>query len=203
MQVELVLAPNPGPFTGPGTNTYVITSARASVVVDPGPLIASHGEAIEQALGTARPLAVLVTHTHPDHAPAANPLARAWGVPALGFAPGPEFEPTATLGDGDIVEVGDVALVALHTPGHTADHLCYRVGDVLFTGDHIMGGSSVIIEDVAAYMASLHKVRELDLRHLYPATGSNESARSSRPSAPALRLRQRSWLWSMATSTPV
>jgi glyoxylase-like metal-dependent hydrolase (beta-lactamase superfamily II) len=90
----------------------------------------------------------------------------------IGFAPGPEFEPTSTLGDGDIVEIGDILVTAVHTPGHTDDHLCYRIADVVFTGDHIMGGSTVIIEDAAAYLRSLEKVRALRPAHLYPGHGA-------------------------------
>ena len=172
MQVELVLAPNPGPFTGPGTNSWVVSSGPVAVVIDPGPIITDHVAAIERTIGARQPLAVLVTHTHPDHAPAANLLGERMSVPVLGFGPGPEFEPTTTLGDGDIVEVGDISLVAVHTPGHTPDHLCYRVADVMFTGDHIVGGSSVILEDAAAYLRSLHKVESLTPRHLYPGHGA-------------------------------
>lgn len=178
IDVTTVLAPNPGPFTGPGTNSYVITSDDLAVVLDPGPVIPEHLDAIEAALGVKTPLAVLVTHTHPDHAPAANLLGARLGVPVLGFAPGPEFEPTHTLGDGDVIEVGSVALVAVHTPGHTADHLCYRIGDVLFTGDHIMGGSTVIIEDAAEYLRSLRKAEDLAPRHLYPGHGPEIPAAS-------------------------
>jgi len=171
MRVDVVLAPNPGPYTGPGTNTYVISSEGSAVILDPGPVIDSHVAAIERAVDRYDVLSVLVTHTHPDHAPAANLLGRRIGVPVLGFAPGPEFEPTSTLSDGDVVEVGDALLTAVHTPGHTDDHLCYRIADVVFTGDHIMGGSTVIIEDTAAYMRSLEKVRGLRPAHLYPGHG--------------------------------
>jgi glyoxylase-like metal-dependent hydrolase (beta-lactamase superfamily II) len=93
------------------------------------------------------------------------------GVDVLGFAPGPEFEPTRTLSDGDRISVGDVDVFAVHTPGHTSDHLCYRIADVIFTGDHIMGGSTVVIEDAAAYMESLHRVAGLRPAHLYPGHG--------------------------------
>lgn len=171
MRVDCILAPNPGPFTGPGTNTYLISSAGSAVVLDPGPIIDEHVAAIERAAEQFEILSVIVTHTHPDHAPAANLLGRRFEVPVLGHSPGPEFEPTSTLADGDIVEVGDVLLTAVHTPGHTKDHLCYRIADVVFTGDHIMGGSTVIIEDAAAYMRSLEKVRDLQPAHLYPGHG--------------------------------
>jgi glyoxylase-like metal-dependent hydrolase (beta-lactamase superfamily II) len=171
MKVERFLAPNPGPFTGPGTNTYVVSSGGRAVVLDPGPLIDAHVADVEGALSGLDPVAVLVTHTHPDHAPAANLLGERLGVEVLGFGPGPEFSPTRSLGDGERVVVGEVELVAVHTPGHTADHLCYRIADVLFTGDHIMGGSTVIIEDAAAYMASLQRVAAMAPAHLYPGHG--------------------------------
>ena len=172
MRVDRILAPNPGPYTGPGTNSYVISSDGSAVILDPGPVIDSHVAAIEQKVKDFELLSVLVTHTHPDHAPAANVLGVLFDVPVLGFGAGPEFEPTTTLADGDIVEVGEVMMTAIHTPGHTEDHLCFRIADVVFTGDHIMGGSTVIIEDAAAYMRSLEKVRALQPAHLYPGHGA-------------------------------
>jgi glyoxylase-like metal-dependent hydrolase (beta-lactamase superfamily II) len=114
---------------------------------------------------------VLVTHAHPDHAPAAAPLGERLAAPVVGYGPGPEFSPDTTLADGESYEAGGLRIVAVHTPGHTADHLCYLVGDVLFTGDHIMGGSTVVIEDAAAYMASLEKVLAIGPSHLYPGHG--------------------------------
>lgn len=169
--IELVLAPNPGPFTGPGTNTYVIESAGEALILDPGPIIESHLAAIRVAVSGLSPVGVVVTHTHPDHAPAANGLGLELDVPVYGFAVGDGFAPTDRLEDGSPISFGQGELVAVHTPGHTADHLCFRLGAVLFTGDHIMGGSTVIIEDAAAYMASLHKVAALDPAHLYPGHG--------------------------------
>ncbi len=140
-------------------------------MLDPGPIIDAHIGAIETALGSLTPLAVLVTHTHPDHAPAANVMGDRLGVDVLGFSPGPEFEPSRMLADGDRVTVGDVEVVAVHTPGHTDDHLCYRIADVIFTGDHIMGGSTVIIEDAVAYMRSLERIAVLRPARLYPGHG--------------------------------
>lgn len=169
--IELVRAPNPGPFTGPGTNSYVISSDGEALVLDPGPVIPSHLSAIEVALHGLVPVGVLVTHTHPDHAPAANRLGARLDVPVSGFAPGPEFVPTTLLGDGDRVRFGSQDLLAIHTPGHTADHLCYQWRDLLFTGDHIMGGSTVIIEDATAYMSSLEKVAAAAPSRLYPGHG--------------------------------
>jgi glyoxylase-like metal-dependent hydrolase (beta-lactamase superfamily II) len=90
----------------------------------------------------------------------------------LGFAPGPSFVPTDTLADGDVVTVdGGTVLEAIHTPGHTADHLCFRAGRVLFTGDHVIGGSTVIIEDAAAYLRSLERILRLEPGRLYPGHG--------------------------------
>ncbi len=173
MEIERVLAPNPGPFTGPGTNTYVLRSAGYALVIDPGPVIPTHLAGIRHALGRAEPVAVIVTHTHPDHAPAANPLAAEWDVPAIGFGPGPSFVPDETVQDRDQFVVGEQNIWVVHTPGHTADHICLLAGDVMFTGDHIMGGSTVVIEDAAAYMASLHKVRASHPRHLFPGHGDD------------------------------
>lgn len=171
MRIDRVLAPNPGPFTGPGTNTYLVGDDRSVVVLDPGPVSGSHESAIVEAVGSRAVTAVVVTHTHPDHAPLANPLARTLAVPALGHAPGPEFEPDERLADGALVAAGADVLEAVHTPGHADDHMCFRAGDVLFTGDHIMGGSSVMVDDVTAYLRSLERLRSLTLSRLYPGHG--------------------------------
>lgn len=171
MRIDRVLAPNPGPFTGPGTNTWVVGDAQKVVVIDPGPRDSSHDEAIRRMIGDRRLTAVIVTHTHVDHAPLANPLAADIGVPALGHAPGPEFDPDERLTDGSVVPVAGEALVVLHTPGHADDHLCFRLGRVLFTGDHIMGGSSVMIDDLTAYLQSLERLKGETFDRLYPGHG--------------------------------
>lgn len=169
--IELVRAPNPGPYTGPGTNTYVIESAAEALILDPGPIIESHLDAIKVAITGLTTVGVVVTHTHPDHAPAANGLGTELDVPVFGFAAGDGFVPTDRLEDGSEIPFGEDRLIAVHTPGHTADHICFQLGAYLFTGDHIMGGSTVIIEDAAAYMASLEKVAALAPAHLYPGHG--------------------------------
>jgi len=171
IEIKLVRAPNPGPYTGPGTNTYVIHNGEHALVLDPGPVIATHESAIVSALDGLSAAGVAVTHTHPDHAPLANPLARRLDVPTFGFAPGPAFSPDVLIGDGDALALGEDSLLAVHTPGHTWDHLCYLAGTRLFSGDHIIGGSSVIIEDAAAYFASLHRVAALGLEKIYPGHG--------------------------------
>lgn len=171
MNVRRVLAPNPGPYTGEGTNTYVVGSGADVLVIDPGPIDGQHRSAILEALGDRTPVMVLVTHTHSDHAPLANSLARHLDIPAAGFGPGPGFKPDRTLSDNDVVPFGSTELRVVATPGHSRDHLCYLVGEALFTGDHIMGGSSVFVEDVGAYMTSLRRLQELSLRTLYPGHG--------------------------------
>ena len=173
MTVETVLAPNPGIYTGPGTNTYLVSDGGEVAVIDPGPVIDPHLLAIIDAIGDRTPVAVIATHTHSDHAPLANPLAERLGVPVYGNRPGPEFTPDIRLSDGDDIAVGGLTIEAVHTPGHTADHLCFLLGDRLFTGDHIMGGSTVIMEDATAYLQSLYRVQDLDVRRIEPGHGSS------------------------------
>jgi glyoxylase-like metal-dependent hydrolase (beta-lactamase superfamily II) len=172
IRIERVLAPNPGPFTGPGTNTWLLESSGEIVLIDPGPLSDQHLAAIVAAIGQTPVASILVTHSHSDHAPLANPLAKELGVPTHGYAPGPGFDPDLRLSEGSAIEVGDTILQVLHTPGHSDDHLCFLTGRILFTGDHIMGGSSVMVEDMARYMSSLHRLEALDLDRIYPGHGA-------------------------------
>lgn len=172
IRIDRILANNPGPFTGPGTNTWLLDDGVGTVVViDPGPIDQRHARAIESAVSDRLVVGVLVTHTHEDHAPMANPLARDLGVPSLGYESGPGFEPDVRLADGSDVAVGEVLARVIHTPGHSDDHLCFRVDDVLFTGDHIMGGSSVMVETMGPYLDSLEKIRGTGLRALHPGHG--------------------------------
>lgn len=171
VRIERVLAPNAGPFTGTGTNTWLLESDRTVVVIDPGPVSELHFNAIITAVGQRSVNSVLVTHTHSDHAPLANPLARELQVPAYGHAAGPDFDPDVRLTEGSIVTVGSAPLEVIHTPGHSDDHLCFLTGRILFTGDHIMGGSSVMVEDMAAYLRSLTRLQDLELDRLYPGHG--------------------------------
>ena len=172
MKIERLLANNPGPYTGPGTNTWLLDDGAGSVVViDPGPVDPDHRRAIEDAAGERRVEAVLVTHTHLDHAPLANPLARYLEVPAIGHAAGPEFDPDRLLADGDRLQIGTLTLSVVHTPGHADDHLCFRAGNVLFSGDHIIGGSSVMVEDMAAYLASLRRLAGTGIGTIHPGHG--------------------------------
>ena len=171
MRISRILAPNPSVYTGPGTNTYIIESDGEALVLDPGPVIDTHAAEIVQGLEGLVPVGIAATHTHPDHAPLANPLGNQLGVPVYGYENGPQFAPDVTLGDGDTMKVGSVDLLAVHTPGHTSDHLCFRVGHILFTGDHIMGGSTVVIEDATAYLESLYLVKSLGVARLEPGHG--------------------------------
>ena len=171
VSVRTVLAPNPSRYTGPGTNTYVLVDEDECLVVDPGPVIEEHRISIQAAIADLQPVGVLVTHTHSDHAPLANPLSETLGVPACGWAPGPEFEPDRPLGDGDRVAFGRRHARVIYTPGHADDHLCFAVGDLLFTGDHIMGGSTVVVSDLADYMDSLRKVQGTEWSRIYPGHG--------------------------------
>ncbi len=172
MRIDRVLANNPGPFTGPGTNTWLLDDGSGSVLVlDPGPVDSKHARAIFDVIGRRSVVAVLVTHTHVDHAPLANPIARDLGVPAVGHGPGPHFDPDVRLLDGATFDVGDLPLSVVHTPGHSDDHLCFRAQNVLFTGDHIMGGSSVMVDKLGPYLDSLRRLRGTDLERLYPGHG--------------------------------
>lgn len=172
MRTERILANNPGPFTGAGTNTWLLDDGGGNVVViDPGPIDPAHAAAITDRLEGRVPVGVLVTHTHVDHAPLANPLARELGVAAAGHDSGPGFDPDIRLVDGDRFGLGGLDLEVVHTPGHADDHLCFRVGKVVFTGDHIIGGSSVMVEDMGSYLASLRRLQGLGLERLLPGHG--------------------------------
>jgi glyoxylase-like metal-dependent hydrolase (beta-lactamase superfamily II) len=171
--VTRLTAPNPSVMTGPGTNTYLV-GHEDLVAIDPGPDDDAHLRAIAAA-AAGRLRAVVVTHTHPDHAPGAASLARLTGARVLGFGARDGFEPDETLAEQSLVSAGDIPLTAVHTPGHASNHLCY-VADlagagpspvrVLFSGDHIMGGSTVVIAppdgDMAAYLESLGRLLEFD-----------------------------------------
>ena len=164
-EVRRVVAPNPGPYTGPGTNTWLLDAGAVTVVIDPGPDDDSHLEALQRALKGATVAVVLVTHSHPDHLPLAARLAALHGAGVRRF---PE------LADGDVVRAGNVNITALHTPGHSADHMCFWLaGDrALFTGDLVLGrGSSMVTYpegDVAAYLRSLDRVIALQPNLLFP-----------------------------------
>jgi glyoxylase-like metal-dependent hydrolase (beta-lactamase superfamily II) len=179
--VRRLVAPNPGMMTGPGTNTYLVGESDV-VVIDPGPAIGKHIDAIQsEAPG---PICwILCTHTHPDHSPGAALLAAETGAEQMGI-PAPEgkvqdktFKPDRVLADGDKLETDEFSIEAIHTPGHASNHLCYRheAHRWLFTGDHIMSGSTVVIDppdgNMKHYLGSLTRLKELDLAALAPGHG--------------------------------
>jgi glyoxylase-like metal-dependent hydrolase (beta-lactamase superfamily II)/8-oxo-dGTP pyrophosphatase MutT (NUDIX family) len=179
--VTRIIAPNPGMMTGPGTNTYVI-GEKELAVLDPGPDISSH---LEKILEFKNIKWILCTHTHVDHSPAAAALKAATGAQVLGM-PAPEgqdatFKPDFVLENGQRLEIGGmggaITLRAVHTPGHASNHLCYLLEQtrMLFTGDHVMQGSTVVINppdgDMRAYLQSLEKLLDEDLAVLAPGHG--------------------------------
>ena len=186
--IARVLAHNPSAFTYFGTQTYLL-GAEEVAVIDPGPDIPEHLDALEGAIGERRVAAILCTHTHRDHSPAAAPLAERTGAPIIGCAPlaletvGPradasfdgDYSPDRVLADGEVVEVGAEPITAVATPGHTSNHLCFTYRGALFSGDHVMGWSTTVVfppdGDMAAYMQSLDKLRQRDDRIYYPAHG--------------------------------
>jgi glyoxylase-like metal-dependent hydrolase (beta-lactamase superfamily II) len=181
-----VLAHNPSAFTFSGTQTYLVGEAEVAVI-DPGPASEAHLDALEAAIGGRRVAAILCTHTHRDHSPASRHLADRTGAPIVGCATlsiegtgleagfDPDYSPDSVLADGEAVKVDGRELVAVATPGHTSNHLCFAYGDALFSGDHVMGWSTTVVVppdgDMADYMASLEKLRQRSDRVLYPAHG--------------------------------
>ena len=186
--IARVLAHNPSAFTYHGTQTYLL-GKREVAVIDPGPDLDEHVEALVAAIAGRPVVAICCTHTHRDHSPAARPLAEATGAPIIGCAPlaletvGPradaafdgDYAADRVLGDGESLKIDGKALTAVATPGHTSNHLCFAYGDALMTGDHVMGWSTTVVVppdgDMAAYMASLHKLRERGDLTYYPAHG--------------------------------
>ncbi|MEJ7844360.1 MAG: MBL fold metallo-hydrolase [Acidimicrobiales bacterium] len=172
-----ILAPNPGAMTGPGTNTYLVGIDEVAVI-DPGPDDDGHLDAII-GCGGDRIRWIVCTHTHADHAPAAARLAERTGAEVLAHSSRGGLRIDAALADGDAVEGTEFRLRAVHTPGHASDHLCYLLEQerLLFSGDHVMEGSTVVIVppdgDMAAYLDSLRRLLDLRprLRAIAPGHG--------------------------------
>jgi glyoxylase-like metal-dependent hydrolase (beta-lactamase superfamily II) len=190
--VRRVLAANPSAFTFTGTQSYVVGAAGDVAVIDPGPLENDHIAALLAAIGDAKVNAIVCTHTHKDHSPAAAPLAEQTGAPIIGCAPlvlsddgprsdasfDPTYKPNRVLADGESIAGEGWTLTAVATPGHTSNHLCFALAEsgALFTGDHVMGWSTTVVAppdgDMGDYMRSLEKLiaRRDDI--LYPTHGS-------------------------------
>lgn len=189
--IRRVIAANTGPFTFTGTGTYVVGDGNVAVI-DPGPNLQPHIDAILQGLNGETVTHILITHTHMDHSPAAGPLKEATGAETYGFGPhggdrggdkveeGGDwaFKPDHRIGHGDVIEGDGWSFEAVHTPGHTSNHLCfqYREAKALFSGDHVMGWSTSVITppdgNMADYMASLRLLLDRDDTVYWPTHGA-------------------------------
>jgi glyoxylase-like metal-dependent hydrolase (beta-lactamase superfamily II) len=190
--ISRVLAPNPGPFTFRGTGVYIVGTNNVAVI-DPGPGIPVHVDALKDALKDKRVTHILLTHTHNDHSPAAAPL-KAWtGARTYAYGPHPRseeqngviveeggdtaFEPDVRVRDGDIIAGDGFTIECVYTPGHTSNHMCYALRDeqALFSGDHVMGWSTTVVAppdgDMADYRSSIGKLLARDDRVLWPTHG--------------------------------
>jgi len=175
--VRRIVANNPGMMTGPGTNTYLV-GIDEIVVIDPGPDDAAHLDAIA-GCGGDRIRWIVCTHTHVDHFPGVAGLKERTGAEVLAFDARDGLEIDRALGDGDLIEATEFVLRAVHTPGHASNHLCFVLEQerMLFSGDHIMEGSTVVIRppdgDMAAYLGQLERLKGLRprLRSIAPGHG--------------------------------
>ncbi|PHR57394.1 MAG: MBL fold metallo-hydrolase [Robiginitomaculum sp.] len=190
--VRRLVTNNPGPFTGWGTNVYLIGQDQL-VIIDPGPNTDPHFDVLCEAIGPANLVGIFVTHHHKDHSPMARRLATQYRCKTYGFGP-PEcpqnptdvaleagedmqFEPDIRLRDGEVFSKGNWQIECVHTPGHTSNHMCYRVlpDNGLVCGDHVLAWStSVVIPPdgrMSDYLQSLQKVQSLQPAHLWPGHG--------------------------------
>lgn len=180
--VQRILGRNAGPMTGPGTNTYLI-GTRHLAIVDPGPADPLHIDTL-LALIDGRPVeGIFVTHTHGDHSPGTALLQARLDTQIIGLAPpqgsgqDPSFRPTRRYGDGERIQCSEFSMALLHTPGHVSNHLCFllEAQQMLFTGDHILEGTTPVIlppdGNMRDYLDSLERLQRLPLRYLAPAHG--------------------------------
>lgn len=180
-RIRRIVAPNPGPMTGPGTNTYLIGYEQVAVI-DPGPALVEHIDAIAEA-GNGCISHIVCTHTHPDHSPAAAILAQRLGVPMVGAVTEDDqhqdltFQPDIALKPDALITGTDWRLRAIHTPGHVDNHYCFLLEEegMVFAGDHIMNGSTVVIVppggDMADYIGSLKRLLDYDVTAIAPGHG--------------------------------
>lgn len=188
-----ITASNPSMFTFHGTGTYVIGEGNVAVV-DPGPLLQAHVDALIEGLGSERISHVLITHTHQDHSPACKLLRHKSDAPTYGYGPHGEgkfergviieeggdmdFVPDVKVRDGDVIEGDGWSVECVYTPGHTSNHICFgwRERKALLSGDHVMGWSTSIVSppdgDMADYMASLEKLLLRDDEVYWPTHGA-------------------------------
>ncbi|MCU1459417.1 MAG: lactamase [Actinomycetia bacterium] len=175
--VRRIVGPNPGPMTGPGTNTYLVGIDEVAVI-DPGVDDAAHVESIVGASMRERIRWVLLTHLHPDHFPAAERLVAATGAEVLaGSSREPGLKVDRVIGEGDIVDGTEFGLEVIATPGHAPDHLCFLLEEerLLFTGDTVLQGTTSVIHpprgDLAVYLTTLERLRKLRLSRIAPGHG--------------------------------
>ena len=180
-RVRRLVAPNPGKMTGPGTNTYLLGNEEVAVL-DPGPAIPEHIDAI-LAAGEGKIRWIVCTHTHPDHSPAWQAVAAATGAEVIGALPADDmfqddtFKPATELQHDDVLQTPEFTLRAVHTPGHVSNHFCFFLEEerMLFAGDHIMNGSTVVIVppsgDMKAYIESLQLLLQYPLELIAPGHG--------------------------------
>jgi glyoxylase-like metal-dependent hydrolase (beta-lactamase superfamily II) len=189
-RIRRVIAENPGPFTYLGTGVYIVGNGEVAVI-DPGPVIDAHFEALKKAVAGERITHVFTTHTHLDHSPLAHPLAEWAGAKVYGL-PDPNvghgevsleedgeagFKPDVLVKDGDVFGGPDWTLEAVTTPGHMSNHVCYALKEenALFSGDHIMGWSTTVISppdgNMRQYFASLDKIKARGFSTLWPTHG--------------------------------
>ena len=180
-RIQRLVAPNPGVMTGPGTNTYIVGTDELAVI-DPGPAIDEHIEHILK-VGDGRIRHILCTHTHPDHSPAAAHLARELEVPMIGAVTADDqhqdltFQPDIHLEQNAVIAGHDWSIRAIHTPGHVDNHYCFLLEEegMVFAGDHIMNGSTVVIVppggNMKDYIESLQRLLDYDVKAIAPGHG--------------------------------
>ena len=194
--IRRVVARNPSPFTFKGTGTYIVGRGQVAVI-DPGPALAEHVDALRNALRGETVTHIVVTHTHIDHSPAAAALKHATGAKTYGYGPhgsgraedrtgvgghteeggDHDFHPDVAIREGDAVTGPGWRLTAVETPGHTSNHICFALAEekALFSGDHVMGWSTSVIAppdgDMAAYMRSLNKLLKREDAVYWPTHG--------------------------------
>ena len=178
-----ILGRNPGPMTGPGTNSYLIGESRLSLI-DPGPRDSAQLQSFLAAIGDRKLEFILATHTHGDHSPGAADLQRATGAELVGL-PAPEhgyndmsFTPGREWRHDDLLDCGEYTIRMLHTPGHVSNHFCYLLCEeqLLFTGDHVLQGTTSVIlppdGNMSDYLDSLNELQQVPLRYLAPGHGN-------------------------------
>jgi glyoxylase-like metal-dependent hydrolase (beta-lactamase superfamily II) len=191
--IRRVTARNPSGFSFHGTGTYIVGRGNVAVI-DPGPLIDEHVEALKAALSGETVTHILITHTHTDHSPAAAPLKEFWQTRTYGFGPhgsgiledgeqieeggDMDFTPDVVCGDGEVIHGDGWTIECVHTPGHTSNHLCFALKEenALFTGDHVMGWSTSVIGppdgNMTSYIKSLEKLLNRDEDIYWPTHGT-------------------------------